>query len=316
MPSEPLSFFETLTAAAFLALRDARVDLAVVEVGLGGRLDATNVLDAPACTAITSIGRDHTRVLGKDLASIAVEKAGILRPGVALVCGPMATEAQNAIRAVARRTGAGPVWWTGEADGIRIVQHHERLELRGPDALAVTARVSLAGAHQQNNAAVAAGVAWQLPVLRPYLAQGLESVRWPGRLERLSYRQRVILLDCGHNEDATRALLRAVDGTPTLLFGAMEDKPWRTMLELLAPRTAARFYVPPIEEVAGRRPADVETLAQVAGGSTHATITDALDRAITETKIDATLLVTGSAYLVGAVRALVLGIASDARVPL
>ena len=113
-----LTFFESLTVAAFDAFREARVDLAILEVGLGGRLDATNVIAAPLCTAVTSIALEHTAVLGGTIDAIAREKAGISKPGSPVVLGPLPPEANRAIREIAAAVGAGPIWQvTGDAPG-------------------------------------------------------------------------------------------------------------------------------------------------------------------------------------------------------
>src|SRR5580692_1218800 len=132
-----LTFFESLTVAAFLAFREARLDVAVIEVGLGGRLDATNVLEAPLATAITSISLEHTAVLGDTLDAIAREKAGILKPGAPVVLGVLPEEADRAIVEVAARVGTGPI-------------ERPRVPPCPP---------GLAGPHQARNAAVAAALA-------------------------------------------------------------------------------------------------------------------------------------------------------------
>src|SRR5580704_14210234 len=157
-----LTFFESLTVAAFLAFREAAVDVAAIEVGLGGRLDATNVLEAPLATAITSISLEHTAVLGDTLAAIAREKAGILKPGAPVVLGALPAEADRAIVEVAAQVGAGPI---------------ER-------PLVPPCPPSLAGPHQARNAAVAAALGRHLGARFPGVGEaairrGLEETRWP-----------------------------------------------------------------------------------------------------------------------------------------
>src|SRR5262245_7001652 len=214
------TFFECTTAVAFDLFRDARVDAAVIEVGLGGRLDATNVV-TPVATAIVSIDFDHQAQLGDTLASIAAEKAGIIKPGVPVVCGALAPEAMAVIVRTAAERGAPLV--------------------RAGDDPAVAARVAaiplaLAGAHQAANAAVAlalletidADTRHGLRVGAAARRAGLATARWPGRLETIAWRGRPLLLDAAHNPAGARALAsylrQAHPGGVTLVFGAMKDK--------------------------------------------------------------------------------------------
>jgi dihydrofolate synthase / folylpolyglutamate synthase len=221
------TFFEVTTAAAFELFRRARVDVAVVEVGLGGRLDATNVL-TPMATAITSIGFDHERYLGTTLREIALEKAGIVKPGVPVVVGEMPQEALDAIEEVARERGA-------------VVIHAGRT----PGASYAGVRLGLRGAHQAGNAAVAVALleaarARGVAVPPDAIAAGLAEVSWPGRLDlRIMTDGRELLLDAAHNADGAAALARFLQdwggAKPALVFGAMHDKDVRGMLGALLP---------------------------------------------------------------------------------
>jgi dihydrofolate synthase/folylpolyglutamate synthase len=223
------TFFECATAAAFVIFRDARVDVAVLEVGLGGRLDATNVVQ-PIVTAITSIDFDHQAQLGDSLSSIAREKAGIVKPGVPLVCGPVPPEARRVIDDVAAERGAA-------------VLHVTDALLRERGFGNVT--LALQGRHQRDNAAVAVGVLDAMtqrsgiPVSDEAIRHGLADASWPARLERRRYGAREVLLDAAHNPAGARALasyLQEIGWTAvTLLFGAMHDKDARGMLRPLAP---------------------------------------------------------------------------------
>ncbi len=334
-----LSFFETLTVAAFLAMNQAQVDLAILEVGLGGRLDATNVLPRPLATAITSIGHDHEHFLGNDIADIAGEKAGILKLDVPAVLGPIDGEALTRIARVAREVSAqAPIWQVvGDQDGhraevedlghaaIRIESAAAgSLRLVAPDGRTVVTQPGLEGAHQAHNAAVAAGVVWQVadqvPALTDHLAAGLAATRWPGRLERLSHNERTVLLDCAHNEQAVAALCTAIgnlDPRRTLLvFGTMDGKPWRGMLARLAPLARQRIYCEPLVEMAGRKPAPPSSLAQAAKGTIAAGPEEALAMALRLAQRGDTILVTGSIFLVGAIRASLLKQRRDVIVPL
>jgi dihydrofolate synthase/folylpolyglutamate synthase len=225
------TFFECATAAAFVLFRDARVEIAVIEVGLGGRLDATNVV-SPVVTAITSIDFDHQAQLGDSLTSIAREKAGIVKPAVPLVCGPVPLEARAVIDEVCAERRAP------------VVHVTERLLVdRGMSTLTL----ALPGRHQRDNAAVAVGVLDELSrqgASTPDAAirSGLTDAAWPARLERVAYRGRDVLLDAAHNPAGARALasyLEEIGWTRvTLLFGAMRDKDAAAMLRPLAPASA------------------------------------------------------------------------------
>jgi dihydrofolate synthase/folylpolyglutamate synthase len=225
------TFFECATAAAFVLFRETHVDIAVLEVGLGGRLDATNVVH-PLVTAITSIDFDHQAQLGNSLASIAREKAGIVKPDVPLVCGPVPPEARAVIEQVCAERRAPLV--------------HVSQTLLAERGMA-TLELGLPGRHQRDNAAVAVGVLDELvrqgvDVPDDAIRAGLTNATWPGRLERLSFRGRDVLLDAAHNPAGARALAAYLEETGgnriTLLFGAMRDKDARGMLGPLAPHCA------------------------------------------------------------------------------
>jgi dihydrofolate synthase/folylpolyglutamate synthase len=221
------TFFEVTTAAAFELFRRARVDVAVVEVGLGGRLDSTNVL-TPVATAITSIGFDHEQYLGGTLQEIAREKAGIVKPHVPVVVGAMPREAVDAIEEIARDRGADII--------------HAGTELPASYA---DVQVGLRGAHQAGNAAVAVALleaadAGGLTVSHDAIATGLAEVTWPGRLDlRTLADGRELLLDAAHNREGASALARFLrewpGPKPVLVFGAMRDKDVDGMLRILLP---------------------------------------------------------------------------------
>lgn len=296
-----LTFFEALTVAALVAFRDAAVDVAILEVGLGGRLDATNVVPAPAACAITSISLEHTAVLGGTLGAIAREKAGILKPAVPYVLGALPPEAEEAIEEVARSIGAGP-------------RYPGPLEPRD---------VALRGPHQRRNAAVAAALADLLgdrfPAVRAAVPAGLAAVRWGGRHERIPAGRGVTaLFDGAHNEEGASALAAALaedgvdPGRTTLVFGALADKSYSSMLSLIAPLAARRVFTTP----KGRAPAPIDELAEAFGGEAVADPAAALARALDLTEPGGTVLVTGSLYLVGELRARLLGLPIDPAVAL
>jgi len=308
-----LTFFETLTMAAFVALADAELDVVVLEVGLGGRLDATNLIERPLATGITSIsvgegGRylEHANFLGDTVAAIAREKAGIAKPGVPLVLGPLSAEAWESVLVVAHKVSALVLEPRVAADGALRLSNGETLLLRP----------LLGGPHQIENAAVAAEMAVaaaSLGVRTSHIERGIAMASWPGRLESISFRGRTVVLDAAHNIDGVRALVRALPGLgidaarTILVFGALADKPFASMLGLLAPFAQRRVYAPP----EGRAPALPATLAAIAAGETCETAMQAIERALAISAPGDTLLVTGSIYFVGAVRAWLLGIEAD-----
>ncbi len=293
MEREPdLTFFEIVTLVAFELFAAAGCDGWVVEVGLGGRLDATNTLALVRASVIVSIGLDHQSLLGDDLASIAVEKAGIARRGVPLFTGPMPAPAHAAIAAHAATIGA-PL-------------HSIDPAVRLPPEMAIPA---LQGAHQRTNAAlaIAASEAWlghALPAAT--IATALQTVSWPGRAEWL---RDDLLIDGAHNPDGARVLAALLDALPTrprvLVFGASVDKPIAEMLAILAPRFAHVVMT----RAASDRAAAPEALAALWPGA-HARPDVAAALALAAA-LGGSTVVAGSLFLVGEVRATVLGLALD-----
>jgi dihydrofolate synthase/folylpolyglutamate synthase len=303
-----LTFFEAATALGWMCFAAAGVERVVLEVGLGGRLDATNVC-APEVTAITGIALDHQGYLGDTIAAIAAEKAGILKPGVPCVLGPTLrgpSEARSAIEAVARRVGAPLI----DAPAVRV----RALDAAGA-ALDVDAgggvlpvTVNLGGAFQVDNAATAVGVLGALRDLgrgvdRGAVRAGLAAARWPGRMERVGD----VILDGGHNPDGVAALC-ATPGLPpvsAIVFGASSDKPWREMLARLTaafPGARRCFAAAPLP-----RAVPPEAMREAFGGEAFASPSAALAAA----RGGGVVLACGSLYLVAAVRADLLGIVND-----
>jgi dihydrofolate synthase/folylpolyglutamate synthase len=287
-----LSFFETATLAAFLAFRDARVDVAIIEVGLGGRLDATNVIPTPRAAAITRIALDHTDRLGTTLVEIAREKAGIAKPGLDLVLGPTPPDVRRAIDEVAHASGATTTM----------------LDESAP----LPARVGLAGAHQRDNARIAAELGRRIGAPVRAIEEGIAGVRWPGRLERIGS----VLLDAAHNPDGAEALAAHVRtlGIPpervALLFGTLLDKDWAPMLDTLAPLANSRIYVAP--SGASRSVVDPSAMVARHSGAISASLSEALDAS----RQAGLTIVAGSLVLVGQARALLLGLPRDPSVAL
>ncbi|MGH7611214.1 MAG: bifunctional folylpolyglutamate synthase/dihydrofolate synthase [Candidatus Dormibacteria bacterium] len=230
---------ELLTAMGFLAARRHRSDLVVCEVGLGGRLDASNVWDG-GVSAIVSIGLDHQDQLGTTLAAIAGEKAGIIKPGQWVLSGARG-EARRVIERAAARAGA--CLWELDSEITWRPSEHGTINVRTPLGLWQRLRVALSGRHQADNAALAVAICDALgqagiPITEAALRQGLASVRWPGRLQLLASAPPV-LVDAAHNPDAVAAVLPELEERlrgrrGVLLFGSMDDHDHRGMLRLLS----------------------------------------------------------------------------------
>ncbi len=301
-----LTFFEVVTAIALLHLKRSQVDYAILEVGLGGRLDATNVVD-PLAAVITSIGIDHTSYLGSTLAEIAFEKAGIVKPGRPLITGEIDAVPAQVIEDIAERRGA-PIYrngreyrWSVRADGT--------MDFEGMGWALERLEVGLAGRHQSANAATAVAtlgvLAETASVSEAALRSGLRSVSWPGRMEVVGH-DPLTILDGAHNVDAMSALvpevLRIAAERPLrVLFAAMGDKDWPTMVEALAPHCASAV----VTEVIPDRAVPAERLRDAFSGYCATTVEadpdKAFERARSEASPGEVVLVSGSLFLVGAV---------------
>jgi dihydrofolate synthase/folylpolyglutamate synthase len=317
-PEIPLTYFEALTAAAFAAFAGERLELAIYEVGLGGRFDATNVAPA-ALSLVTSIGLDHVEELGPTVESIAREKAGVFRAGRAALIGPCVDGARQTLSEAARQIGAVLHDAAREA-AIRDVEtslEGTRFRLSTPIGSYELA-TPLPGAHQAGNAAVAARAtelfAGELPsVPTRAIAPGIAGTRWPGRLERLSARGRSVLLDGCHNPQAADALARFVRdvglaGRVVLVFGAMADKDVETMAAILFPCAAAVCLVTAPTPRAATAEELVSRTRNVRSDCVPApNLESALAGLLGRRDADAPpIIVAGSLYLVGEARTLLL----------
>jgi dihydrofolate synthase/folylpolyglutamate synthase len=254
--SAPATFFEIVTATAFEVFRRQRVAIAVLEVGMGGRFDATNVAD-PLAGAITSIALDHERFLGYTLAEIAFEKAGVLRRDRPVVTGPLPPEAEEVIRRVARERGAHVVDALADVEVAATLTGGGRSEIRLRTSLCDYGTITLAlrGRHQVVNAVVAvrlveAASAAGMPVARRAVVEALEEVSWPGRLQEVRLRGGGrVLLDAAHNPAGAATLagyLSDVGAPPApIVFGAMRDKDIAGMLRALAPQASSFVFTEP-----------------------------------------------------------------------
>jgi dihydrofolate synthase/folylpolyglutamate synthase len=315
--NQPITFFEITTAAAFLGFAETAADIVLLEVGLGGRLDATNLVERPALCAITPISLDHQHYLGDTVAAIAGEKAGILKPHVPAVIGPQPDDVAAVIDARAAELGAMPfrhgVEWSVDAQPSGFVYRDARRRLDLPPP-------GLLGWHQIANAATAVACAAQLaegfPLSDSAIAEGVRRVRWPARLQRLARGPLVdalpegieLWLDGGHNPSAGAALARTVAG--------WDDRPLRLVLGMLDTKDPAAFLRPLAPYLQGVRtvavpgeahalpPERLAALARDAGieAEPAPSVTAAVAAHIAA-GAPARILICGSLYLAGSVLA-------------
>ena len=302
------TYFETLTATSLLIFAEEKVEWAVVEVGLGGRLDATNAIPQ-ALSIITSIGLDHETFLGQHLESIAREKAMISKPEVPMVMGSLPDEAKKVVEQVCAATSS-PVF---DVSASNISE--PRLETGFPvfryEPWDRRIRVNLRGKHQMENASIALLAVDKLQengcqIDRDLAVQALDRVRWPGRLELPPGFTPPLLLDCAHNPMGVRALSEFLDdtqwATSIFLFTAMNDKNYAEMLRLVGPRTA-KIVLCTVEPV--NRCATMEELSVAASNAGmewtfESAPATALRQAISLSKASGIPLVAfGSIYFIG-----------------
>ncbi|WKZ57644.1 MAG: folylpolyglutamate synthase/dihydrofolate synthase family protein [Bdellovibrionota bacterium] len=305
------SFFEVMTAIAFWSFRELALDYAVLEVGLGGRLDATNVIDHPLVSVITTISFDHEHVLGDTLAKIAAEKAGIIKPKCPVVSGALPAEAAEVVLAKATELGA-PLYRCGSE-----FSYHTRedgfLFRSGEDELPFTP--SLRGSHQGHNMSLAIQAALLIEreghrvCANQAIQRGVASVFWPARLEETVWRDRPLLIDAGHNPEGIGSLCaylksraaadrrwRAVD----CCFGAISTKNWQAMVELLLPHVREwRVLEPAFHKAVSSD--EICRFLRARGAVAHDFGTRYAE-CLSEMDTDVPVLFTGSIYLIGALR--------------
>jgi len=338
LPHEP-SYFEVMTAVAFCWFAEEGVELAVLEVGLGGRLDATNSVE-PLVSVITDIGIDHTQYLGNTLREIAGEKAGILRENGVLVTLSQHPEANAAIGEVAVRLGVRGVDSARYLPGSRV----EGLGFRRPgdpplarnryelsiDGEIITVDSPLAGQHQQRNIALAIGTAMELRTNHGFvipnsaIEEGIRETKWPGRLEWVARAGHApVLLDVAHNPAGAWTLRAALAQLPddmprTLIFSCLADKPVEEMAQVLLPlfdatsgdpvRARDHVILAPIQNARAASVGDLLAVAAKLDAPAEAaeTLPAALARAQAVTPKEGVIVATGSVFLVGELRELVL----------
>ncbi len=304
----PITYFEITTVAALLAFSRDPADYCLLEVGLGGRLDATNVIDAPAMTVITPVSIDHQQFLGDTIEAIAGEKAGIIKAGAPLVVGRQAEAAGDVITERAQSLGA-PAWYAGQ--DFQSYEEHWRLVYQDENGLLDLPLPALPGAHQIENAGTALAVLRRLGTSDAACAKAMEEVEWPARMQRLTgpiaeaHPGLELWLDGGHNTAAGEAigatLATLSNARPTFVIcGMLNTKDVSGYMQPLAEHTSALYAVSIPGEAATLSAAQTAEAARCVGieASTSDSVWDALD-AIARDTPNARVLICGSLYLAG-----------------
>jgi dihydrofolate synthase/folylpolyglutamate synthase len=312
-----ITTYELITALAFLLFAEQEIEVGVFEVGLGGRLDATNVID-PLVSVITSISFDHTHLLGSTLPEIAGEKGGIIKSETPVVLAPMVPQAADVLRTMAEARRA-PVHEVEQMFRVKVVTADlggQRLQVLARDATdqdPVELYIPLLGEHQAENAATAylalvtAGLQG-LDISLEAIQRGFRNVSWPGRFQVLR-QQPVVVLDAAHNRDSAARLRQTVEqmfpGRPVhLIFGASEDKDIEGMLHELASITDKLTLTQAIHPRAAE-PVELKALAADSFGTIEIVVPprQAVARALAEATADDVILISGSLFVVGEVLA-------------
>ncbi|MFZ1074013.1 MAG: folylpolyglutamate synthase/dihydrofolate synthase family protein [Verrucomicrobiia bacterium] len=300
------TFFEVVTVMALRFFAEQKCDLVIWETGLGGRLDATNIV-TPLASVITNIAFDHEQWLGDTLGKIAAEKAGIIKPGVPAITSAAGPEALAVIEETARRKNV-PLTNVNSWEGRRAAvpnQNWPGSPTRRPSQIE---KLPLTGEHQRTNAVLALATVevlqGKIPVSKEAIQTGLSKVDWPGRLQLVTRPSgRKILLDGAHNAAGAKVLRAALEKdfqSPehTLILGVFQDKDWRHICKTLAPQAARIFTVP----VSSERSADAHELAAACREANPAALIAAcgsLREALEKAADDDFVVVTGSLHLVG-----------------
>ncbi len=302
-----LTAFEISTAQSLLAFSENGIEMAIVEVGLGGRLDATNIV-TPTVSVITPISFDHEAILGRTIAAIASEKAGIIKHMIPVVSGVQEPDALSVIVGAAEAQEA-PL--AAEGRNWNAVWSNGRSTITGPWGEFGNVRLGLRGPHQAQNAGLAMAALWtfdsDLFVRSAAIRRGLEAATWPGRFEQLNARP-IVIADGAHNVAAINVLVAALDAefeplNISIVFGSYKDKDLGGMLCELAPLSpeivATRSNSP-----RARQPEDIALAAREAGlvADSHQTVSAALDAAIGAAKSGDIIVVTGSLSVVAEAR--------------
>jgi dihydrofolate synthase/folylpolyglutamate synthase len=286
------TFFEVVTVMALKFFAEQKCDLVIWETGLGGRLDATNIV-TPLATVITNIAFDHQQWLGGTLEKIAAEKAGIIKPKIPVVTATNEPEALAVIEKVA---------WDKNAP-LKIVMANDVQSW-----LAGTRAPPLPGEHQKSNAALALATVdilqKQIPVAEEKIREGMANVNWPGRLQLVTKQpDQKILLDGAHNAAGVKVLREALEKNYpatklTLILGVLQDKDWRQICETLAP-LAARIFTVPVSSERTANPQELAAACRTTNPAAEIFSCASLEEALKKTDTDGFVVVAGSLYLVG-----------------
>lgn len=285
------TFFEFVTIMALLYFAEQRCDVVIWETGMGGRLDATNIV-TPLASVITNIQHDHQYWLGHSLEQIASEKAGIIKRGIPVFTATPEGPALDVIRSTAARREAT----------LTAVSNRE--VMRSVDVLA---KLPLAGAHQRLNAMLAITVCSKLasaiPVCTDAIQRGIETVSWPGRLQLITRGESQILLDGAHNPDGAKTLAAALNSDfpqrpLTLILGLFRDKAWRDMCDILVP-LAARVLLVPLTVERTADPNEVQEYCRAKFAEREIQKCDSLDRALQLSAVNRFVVIAGSLHLIG-----------------
>jgi dihydrofolate synthase/folylpolyglutamate synthase len=304
-----LTFFEFTVALMFLYFAESAVDVAVIETGLGGRLDSTNVV-LPILSVITPIGFDHMEYLGYTISSIATEKGGIIKDAVPVVIGARDSEARVVLSSIANQRGA-PVRMMDREFSYRSHAPAHRIDYQGLGMALDSVELGVAGPFQHENAAIALASVeslraqgWKIP--DQAIRTGLRDLQWPGRFD-IVWRNPMVILDCAHNELSIQALLETIRVElgeavkPKLVFGCLADKEYERMARMLTPRIREVA----LTRVKPKRPLDPELLVPLFAPHVPTRVIreplEAIERILLETHPEDVVLVAGSVYLIGEV---------------
>ena len=295
------SFFDVYTFLGLMHFARNKVDFAILEPGLGGRLDATNVVTPIAC-AITRIGVDHTEELGDTLAQIAGEKAGIIKPGVPVVTSEQPNEAMEVLERVCRERGCRLVM----APSVEILsadEHGQRLRVH-LDGEPLEFECPLLGAHQAENVAVAIGLIGLIrqmgfSIPDETIIEGVRSVRWPGRFQIVRTHPYVVL-DGAHDETGAKAVAATIRSLfpgrrVIMVFGMMRGHDAEAVVGELSP-LAKKIY---ITSAASPRAIDPSAIQRILDGEIRVPVSEAIEKALREADKEDVVLITGSLYVVG-----------------
>ncbi|HAC3176627.1 TPA_asm: bifunctional folylpolyglutamate synthase/dihydrofolate synthase [Listeria innocua] len=303
----PPSEFEIITAMMFLCFAEYEsIDIGIIEVGLGGRLDSTNVL-TPLISVITTIGMDHMEFLGNSIEQIAGEKAGIIKPGIPVISGVIQKEAQEVIINNAVRNNSNVAWLNKD---FFIQNRDDEITYRtshGDEIPDIT--IGLLGIHQLNNAAVAIKVLQYLNTFSSYeinqsaIKQGLKKAFWPGRMELLDVKP-FIMLDGAHNPEGVKTFansIRTYPGHKKIIVSILKDKNYQEMITLLKTIPDTDILLTTFDYPRAMTSNEVTQIGTVEGISTNPNWKQALDD-IKEIKNDTKFFITGSLYFISEVR--------------